>query len=116
MDPVSLTVGLCNLGCALLCVLLARPLVRRRIAPNPWYGVRYRRAYSSEEAWYAVNEYGGRRMIFWSVPVALAGVIALLVPLQGRTGPVILMAMAPLLYVIGALESWRYSRRFQPDP
>jgi hypothetical protein len=112
MDPVSLTVGLCNLGCALLCVILARPLVRRRIAPNHWYGVRFSRAFSSEEAWYEVNAYGGRRLIFWSVPVAAAGVVALLVPLEGRTWPVILLAMAPLLYVIGALESWRYSQRF----
>lgn len=112
MDPVSLTVGLCNLGCAVLCALLARPLVRRRIGPNRWYGVRFGRAFSSEEAWYAVNEYGGRRMVFWSIPVAAAGVVALLVPLEGRTWPVLLLAMAPLLYVVGALESWLYSRRF----
>ena len=107
MDPVSLTIGLCNLGCALLCVLLARPLIRRRIKPNHLYGVRFARAFTSEEAWYAVNEYGGRRLVFWSLLVAAAGVVALIVPLQGRTWPVILLAMAPLLYVVGAWESCR---------
>jgi hypothetical protein len=36
------------------------PLMLRRVPMNRWYGVRTRKAYASEEAWYEINAFGGR--------------------------------------------------------
>ncbi len=100
-----------NLSCALLVGALAVPLVRGRVAPNRWYGARWRRAFESEELWYAINRHAGRRLLVWSAVVALVGVAALLVPLEADSPWVLPLALAPAVYLVGALESYLFARR-----
>jgi uncharacterized membrane protein len=63
----------------LLFIGIAQPMVRRRIKPNPWYGFRTPKTLSSEDIWYAANEYCGKALTAAGAIMALAAIS--LVPL-----------------------------------
>jgi uncharacterized membrane protein len=44
-------------------ILVCLPLLFDLVPRNPWYGVRVREAFASDEAWYAVNRLGGAALI-----------------------------------------------------
>jgi uncharacterized membrane protein len=52
-------------GSGLLLVVLAVPLIRRKVPPNGLYGFRVRQTLEHPEIWYPANEYAGRRLA-WS--------------------------------------------------
>jgi hypothetical protein len=41
-------------------VVVSVPLILRWVPMNRWYGIRTRKAFASEENWYAINAYGGK--------------------------------------------------------
>lgn len=55
------------------------PLMRRRVPPNPWYGVRFPSTLADERTWYAVNERSGRDLLILGTTVVLVAVGAPLV-------------------------------------
>ena len=59
---------------------LSWPLIKRKIGPNRWYGIRIRAAFESEARWYEINAYGGRLFRRWGLVVALVGVAGLALP------------------------------------
>lgn len=67
MNPIAIVHGIV----AVVSVLIALPLVRRRVKRNAWYGVRISESYKSEDRWYEINEYGGRLLIYWAALIAL---------------------------------------------
>lgn len=62
MNPVALTHAIA----AVIVVLIALPLVGRKVKRNAWYGVRIRESSVSEARWYEINEYGGRLLLYWA--------------------------------------------------
>jgi len=68
-----LIVGLCNILVSVVCIASAIPLVRHKVKMNYWYGIRIPKSYSSPENWEKINEYGGRALIYWSIPILLIG-------------------------------------------
>lgn len=106
MTALNIAIAATNVGCALLCILLARPLIRGKVAMNYLYGVRFRRSFESDEIWYEINRYGGRRMIVWSYALLGLGLVALFTPPAWT----VLLAFAPVLYLIPCVESYRYLR------
>lgn len=54
------------------------PLMRRRVPPNCWFGVRFRSTLADERTWYAVNEQSGRDLL---VVGSLVVLLALAAPL-----------------------------------
>jgi len=50
-----------------LLVALGIPLMRRRVRPNIWYGVRTRDTLADERVWYEVNAMGGRDLVVLGV-------------------------------------------------
>lgn len=110
MAPVNIALGFSNVLCALLAIGFSLPLLRRKIGMNASWGVRFQRAFDSEELWYRINEYGARRLIFWSVPILLAGVASFFVDFDGRELLVLPFAMAPVLLVVAAMETRRFAK------
>ena len=55
------------IGSGLLLIILAVPLIQRRVPPNIWYGFRIPQTLNDPEIWYAVNEYGGRGLLWVGV-------------------------------------------------
>lgn len=95
-------IGSSDLLTGLLLVLLAIPLIRRRVAMNRWYGVRIPKAYVSEANWFAINEVGGRWLAGAGVVLALVGGFVLLCPPTTVSG-VLIAALAPLPLVLFTL-------------
>jgi hypothetical protein len=97
---MSILLACINLGVAVLFIALGIPLARGRVHRNPWYGVRTAAAMASPENWDILNRYGGRRMVFAGVLLAIAGVVGLFVDFA-RTGlGAVLYALAPLWAII----------------
>lgn len=67
-----------------LFVLLAIPLLRRRVRPNPWYGYRTRATLSDEAVWYEANAYFARAFVAGCV---VSGVAALVLARPGLLAP-----------------------------
>lgn len=78
---------------------------------NRLYGIRFHKSFESQECWYKINRYGAKRIVIWSIPIMIIGIIALFVPLQGRGLKEILFALAPCLILIAVIESYLYARR-----
>jgi uncharacterized membrane protein len=81
--------------------LVCRPLIQGKVAPNPFYGIRTKLAFSSEENWYRVNRFGGRLMFRAGVFVALVGVAGFLVPVSGLIIYSSIAAALVLMAVLG---------------
>ena len=60
----------------ILMMVMAVPLIRGRVRPNPLYGVRTPKTLGNEGVWYRANAYGGR-LLFGTGLVQLVAVVAL---------------------------------------
>jgi hypothetical protein len=95
-----------------LITAVAVPLLRGRVRRNAFFGVRFAESMQSDEAWLAINRYGARRMIEWSGPLIVVGVVSLLLPLESHFALAMTMGLAPLVFVFAPLvQTYRYARR-----
>ncbi len=115
MDAVAITVGISWTVIGLLCAGLAIPLVRGQVGRNAFYGVRFPQSFQSDDAWFTINRFGGKRLIVWSIPLIATGIISFFLSLQSHTGLTLTLGLAPLIFVlIPVFESWRFARRYRP--
>lgn len=63
-----------------LLVALGLPLMRRRVLPNAWWGLRVPATLAAEEVWYEVNAASGRDIVWLGIAIIVA---ALVLPLLG---------------------------------
>lgn len=99
----------------LLMMALARPMIRRRIAPNRFYGFRTRKTLSSPDIWYPANEYSGRRLFGAGVVMTVSSLLLWPLFLFGAAGQGIyssLMVVITALSILRAtIASFRYLKR-----
>jgi hypothetical protein len=113
MDIVSMTIAGGWIAAGLLTIGLAIPLLQGKIGRNALYGARFRKSFQSDDAWFAINRYGAKRMILWALPMILVGITTLTIPLQSRPVFALLLGLAPLVFVlIPALDTWNFARRY----
>jgi hypothetical protein len=99
-----------HIGIGLLLAVFSVPLIQGRIPRNCWYGIRTRKAFSSEENWYAVNGYGGKLFLAFGVFLFAFGVITSGVapPPESEWAPVYmtvpLVALIPVFLAVSAFE------------
>jgi hypothetical protein len=110
MEIVHITLALSNIGAGILVIAVCIPLLGNKIGMNRWYGFRFRKSFSSDEHWYAINRYGARKMIYWSFAIIALGMLSFTLPIDGETLRIIL-ACTPLLLIIPALQSWIFARK-----
>jgi uncharacterized membrane protein len=111
MTLLGIIIGSSWIFVGLVIGALGIPLARQKIPPNRLYGVRLQKSFQSETAWYDINRYGGKQMIYWSVPLILAGAALLFLPITpnyvGFLVPIELIFIAiPILKMI------RYANRY----
>jgi hypothetical protein len=103
------------LGCNLLFVLLAIPLILRRVPRNIVYGFRTRSTLNNDYVWYRANAYFGRGLLIASGITAIAALILYLG--QGLSPGFFLKASFVALVgppVVAAVATWRFIRSLTP--
>jgi len=100
-------------GCGLLFIAIAIPLVQRRIPPNAWYGFRVERTLNDPAVWYPANAYAGRLLIGVGAGVIVVAVVAALVLAQHHppsTGLYVAICTAVLLggLAVSLILGFRY--------
>lgn len=93
--------------CGALFVVLAIPLIKRRVKMNAIYGVRFKKSFESEDNWYAINEYGGRLLRLNGIVLIIMGVLGVWAP-ETTTG-IVLMSCAPLTVLITCIATYRFA-------
>jgi len=79
---------------------------------NPLYGVRIKKAFESEENWYKINKYGGRRLIFWSIVLICICIASLFFEISEDSILFIAFSLAPVIVLIPCLiEIFIYARK-----
>jgi hypothetical protein len=73
-------VTLICLGTILIAVSI--PLYLGKIKMNYFYGFRIRKAFESEENWYAMNRHGAKALMCWSVVIMAIGIACLYIEPQ----------------------------------
>ena len=111
MNTTSIILGFSLVSVAVLAIILAIPLLHRKVKMNRLYGVRFKKSFESEENWYKINEYGARQLILWSIPVAIIGIITFLLPFEDNATVTVIVAFAPLILIIPAITSWLYAKK-----
>src|SRR5436305_318054 len=100
MDTVATTIGVAWIAVGLLTIGMAIPLLQGKVGPNAQFGIRFRECFQSNEAWFAINRYGAKRMIIAAVPMIVSGVATLFIPLQTRPSWALLLGLAPLAFIL----------------
>jgi hypothetical protein len=93
----------------LLMVVLAVPLIKRKVKPNWLYGFRVPQTLSDPEVWYAVNAHFGRRLLVTGMATTLAALLLYRLPgLDVDSYAWALLAVFFLFFGVGVVQSWRY--------
>jgi uncharacterized membrane protein len=99
----------------LLFMLISRPLIKRRVKPNRFYGFRTPKTLSSPAIWYPANEFSGRRLFATGVIVTLCSLLLAPLTLFGEKGlGIYTYAMVTIMLVSlfsGVIASFRYLKR-----
>ena len=112
MSPSEMTVGVSHVAVAILIIVLCTPLYRGRIRMNRRHGVRFPQSFVLDENWYAINRYGARVMMLWSVALLIVGAVVCFLPLQRwPIGAIGLVSMPVVCVVIPTIQSYVYGRR-----
>lgn len=91
----------------LLLMGLAVPLIRRKIAPNGWYGFRIPRTLNDPEAWYRANAVAGRWLFATGTVTVIAAVVLALLPLSVDAYALSCTAVIGVMLAITFIQSFR---------
>lgn len=116
MPLLRFVLGGLYLFSAVAVVGLAAPLRRGLVPPNRWYGVRTRRALSSEPHWYVLNRVGARQLDWYALALAITGIAALFLRRPDGLGFWALLAAPVVLLVPPLWAIRRCSRALPEDP
>ena len=115
-EPVNLILAASILFIALLFVALGIPLMKRKVKMNNVYGIRFKKSYESEAAWYDINVYGGRVLTYCAIPLALLGIMSLYIDFDSSPTVALVVALSPALVVIvGGGLAWKYAKEYSDD-
>jgi len=113
MDAIAMTFGVVWTSVGLLCMVLAVPLVRGQVRPNALYGFRLPQSFRSEEAWYAINRFGGRKLFIWSPVLIALGLVSFFMPFRSHPALIVILACTALVSILTPLLiTVRFAIRF----
>lgn len=111
MDLNNILFGIMHIFLAFIFICISIPLVRGDVSMNKLYGIRFKKAYESEENWYKINKYGGRQLIIWSIPLGLFGIISFFLPFKENPLLHIIAVLAPFIILVPVFISYMYARK-----
>lgn len=96
----------------LLLIVLAIPMLRGKVPPNPWYGFRVPDTLSDPTRWYKANRYAARWLLLTGVITVVAAIALYFVPgLSVDTYAWLVLAVFGVPFVLMIITSFRYLRR-----
>lgn len=96
----------------ILFAALSIPLIRRKVAPNHWYGFRTPRTLADPNIWYPVNEYFARRSLWIGAATAIASILLYLIPnIAPETYVLSILAILLPALAIATIASFRQIRK-----
>jgi hypothetical protein len=75
METVNVKTAVTIVCLGFILIAVSIPLLLGKIKMNSLYGFRIRKAFESEENWYAINSYGAKALISWSVVILAVGIV-----------------------------------------
>ena len=95
MSALNFDIGLANLGCGLVALVLLAPLLSRS---------RPARIMQS------LQRFWGEKFTIWAVALLIVGTAALFIPMADRPALAMTLALAPVLLLLPCLEALRLAR------
>ncbi|HXH37001.1 MAG TPA: SdpI family protein [Thermoanaerobaculia bacterium] len=99
-------------GVGALVTVLSLPLVLRKVPMNRAYGVRVRKAFTSESNWYDINAYGGKLLLAYGLALVAFGLLARDAappPASIWTAPFVVGPLVLVFPILGLISA--YARR-----
>jgi len=75
-----LAAGVAFILIGLLFIGLSIPIMRGRVPPNRWYGLRIKATLDNPNVWYPANAYAGKLFCATGVITAVAAVVCAMIP------------------------------------
>ena len=104
-------------GLSILLIGLFIPLMRGRVKPNAWYGLRVSYTHNNPDIWYPANRYAGKLLLVYALILLLVtlGLPFLLdIDMTGLAPDAYVIGVS-ILVIVGILLvlvlSWRYARK-----
>ncbi len=94
-----------------LFIALAVPLIRRRIPPNHWYGLRVPATFADERVWYEANARAGRELLALGVLIIALGTLLYLVTMPSWLSVLLWFALIMCGLIVYLVRSWRFANR-----
>ena len=83
---------------------LSIPLVKNAVKMNYIYGIRIEKALESEENWYKINNFAGKRLIFWSIILVCVGIFNYFINIDKNPVLFNIFALAPGIIIPWIIE------------
>lgn len=99
MQTPDMIFGTLNIVCGLMFILIGIPLATRKVPMNRYYGFRFPKAFISDKNWYAINQFGGKQLLRWSVFLILIGILYFIFPIAEPRNEIAITvaAVAPIV-------------------
>ena len=112
MNEINIILGLTYICIFLACVLTSIPLLKRKIKMNYIYGIKIKKAYSSEQNWYKINEYGAKRIILWSPIFLIFAIFGFFIEFGANYEFILIFAIAPIcVLIIPIIEIFKFAKK-----
>lgn len=96
---------------ALALIAIGLPLRAGKVPRNHLYGIRIPRAFASDEAWYAINRYGGEQLVRAGIAMLAVVFVGLFLPWSPDVTLAIMLAAFLVCTIVPAWMSIRFARR-----
>ena len=88
------------LGIGVTILFLCLPLLYNKIKMNYWYGFRISQSFTSEENWFAINQFGAKRFLRWNSVFFIIAFVTLVLPFETIPWLTIIIGFLPVVILL----------------
>jgi len=90
----------------ILFIAISIPLLLCKVPMNGVYGIRIEKAFASKDNWYAINNYGAKQLLIWSLVMIASGIGLIFVPIP----PILRVVPLLLCITIAIVRTIRFAK------
>ncbi|RMD66577.1 SdpI family protein [Candidatus Parcubacteria bacterium] len=94
-----------------VCIAMAIPLIRRRVPPNHWYGLRVPATFIDERVWYEANARAGRELLALGMFIMAIGVFLDAIAVSTWVSIVLWFGFIMGGVILFVARSWRFANQ-----